>query len=34
VPLKQMMAWVADWVSREQRMYGKPTKFEQRDGKY
>ena len=34
VPLKQMISWVADWVAREQRMYGKPTKFEQRDGKY
>ena len=25
---------VADWISREQRLYGKPTKFEARDGKY
>lgn len=34
VPLKQQVGWVADWVSREQRLYGKPTKFEARDGKY
>ncbi|MDB5953439.1 NAD(P)-dependent oxidoreductase [Ramlibacter sp.] len=34
VPLKQLVAWVADWISHEQRMYGKPTKFEARDGKY
>lgn len=34
VPLKQQVAWVADWISREQRLYGKPTKFEARDGKY
>lgn len=34
VPLKQMVAWVADWIASEQRLLGKPTKFEQRDGKY
>ena len=34
VPLKRLVDWVADWVSREQRLYGKPTKFETRDGKY
>ncbi|MDA7417830.1 NAD-dependent epimerase/dehydratase family protein [Xenophilus arseniciresistens] len=34
VPLSQQIAWVADWISREQRLYGKPTKFEKRDGKY
>jgi nucleoside-diphosphate-sugar epimerase len=34
VPLKQLVGWVADWISREQRLYGKPTKFEARDGKY
>jgi nucleoside-diphosphate-sugar epimerase len=34
VPLAQLVRWVADWISREQRQYGKPTKFEARDGKY
>jgi len=34
VPLSRLMDWVADWISREQRLYGKPTKFESRDGKY
>lgn len=34
VPLSQLIGWVADWISREQRLYGKPTKFESRDGKY
>ncbi|MBH1965085.1 MAG: NAD(P)-dependent oxidoreductase [Comamonadaceae bacterium] len=34
VPLQRQIGWVADWVSREQRSFGKPTKFEARDGKY
>ncbi len=34
VPLSRQIGWVADWISREQRLYGKPTKFESRDGKY
>jgi nucleoside-diphosphate-sugar epimerase len=34
VPLARMLGWVADWISREGRLYGKPTKFEARDGKY
>jgi nucleoside-diphosphate-sugar epimerase len=34
IPLKQMISWVAEWVAAEQRMLGKPTKFEKRDGKY
>lgn len=34
VPLTQLITWVADWIAREQRLYGKPTKFETRDGKY
>lgn len=34
VPLSQLVGWVANWISREQRLYGKPTKFESRDGKY
>lgn len=34
IPLKQMMGWVTEWVANEQRMLGKPTKFEKRDGKY
>ena len=34
VPLLRQVGWVADWISREQHLYGKPTKFESRDGKY
>ncbi|MEJ8836207.1 NAD-dependent epimerase/dehydratase family protein [Ramlibacter sp. AN1133] len=34
VPLQQMVGWVADWIAHEQRLLGKPTKFEQRDGHY
>lgn len=34
VPLSRQIGWVADWIAREQRLYGKPTKFESRDGKY
>jgi nucleoside-diphosphate-sugar epimerase len=34
VPLLRQIGWVADWIAREQRVYGKPTKFETRDGKY
>lgn len=34
VPLARQIGWVADWIAREQRLYGKPTKFESRDGKY
>jgi nucleoside-diphosphate-sugar epimerase len=34
VPLLRQIGWVADWISREQRLLGKPTKFENRDGKY
>lgn len=34
VPLSQLVGWVADWISREQRLLGKPTKFEARDGRY
>ncbi|WP_242612635.1 NAD-dependent epimerase/dehydratase family protein [Corticibacter populi] len=34
VPLSQLMLWVTDWTRREQRLYGKPTKFESRDGRY
>lgn len=34
VPLQQLVGWVADWIAREQRLYGKPTKFEARDGRY
>ena len=34
VPLKQMVAWVADWIAHGQRLLGKPTKFEKRDGHY
>jgi nucleoside-diphosphate-sugar epimerase len=34
VPLLCLVGWVADWIAHEQRLLGKPTKFESRDGKY
>lgn len=34
VPLRAMMQWVADWVQHDGESYGKPTKFEVRDGKF
>jgi nucleoside-diphosphate-sugar epimerase len=34
VPLRTMVDWVADWVSRGQPGLGKPTHFETRDGNY
>jgi len=34
VSMDQMIAWVADWVSRGQANLGKPTHFEARDGAY
>ncbi len=34
VDLDHMIAWTADWVSREMPSHGKPTKFEVRDGRY
>lgn len=32
VPVETMVRWVADWVQREQPLYGKPSKFQIRDG--
>ncbi len=34
IALPTLVEWVADWVARGQRQYGKPTKFEARDGRY
>lgn len=34
VPLSQQINWVADWTRQGGKLYGKPTKFESRDGKY
>lgn len=34
VPLMRMIAWTADWVSRGEASYNKPTHFEARDGAY
>ena len=34
VPLARLLDWVADWIARDMPMLGKPTKFENRDGRY
>jgi len=34
VPIATMIEWVADWVALDRPSLGKPTKFEQRDGRY
>lgn len=34
VPLTRMLDWVADWTARDMPSFGKPTKFENRDGRY
>lgn len=34
VPLERMVDWVAHWVAANGATYGKPTKFEVRDGRY
>jgi len=33
-PVERVIAWVADWVGRDQPTLGKPTHFESRDGRY
>lgn len=33
-PLPQILAWIADWIRRGGATYGKPTKFENRDGRF
>jgi hypothetical protein len=34
VPVKQVIKWIAGWLSDEKGILGKPTHFEVRDGKY
>lgn len=34
LPLDTLLDWVAAWVGRGGRLLGKPTKFEQRDGRF
>lgn len=34
VPITKMLDWVADWVARDMPSLDKPTKFENRDGRY
>jgi nucleoside-diphosphate-sugar epimerase len=34
IAAEQLIAWIADWISRDGATLGKPTHFEVRDGKY
>lgn len=34
VSLRQMIDWIADWLSREKPLLGKPTHYEERSGKF
>jgi len=34
VPLEQVLLWSASWIKGEQRLLGKPTHFQEREGKY
>ena len=34
VSTKQILKWIADWISEERETLGKPTHYEVRDGKY
>jgi len=34
VSVSQMIAWIADWIQRDQPLLNKPTHFEERKGKY
>jgi len=34
VPVAVMLDWVADWIGRDMPVYGKPTKYEARDGSF
>jgi nucleoside-diphosphate-sugar epimerase len=34
VPIRRVLAWIADWTARGGRSLGKPTHFETRDGKF
>ena len=33
-PLNKVIRWIAQWISDEKELLGKPTHFEVRDGKY
>jgi dTDP-4-dehydrorhamnose reductase len=34
VPVNKIIEWTADWIKNENKLLGKPTHFEVRDGKY
>jgi hypothetical protein len=34
VPAEQLLAWTATWVARGGALLGKPTGFQQRDGRF
>lgn len=34
VPISKVIKWIAGWISEDNKLHGKPTHFEVRDGKY
>ncbi|MCK5703989.1 MAG: NAD(P)-dependent oxidoreductase [Cyclobacteriaceae bacterium] len=34
MPISQVINWIADWISEDKKLLGKPTHYEVRDGKY
>ncbi len=34
MPISQVIKWIANWISDDKKLLGKPTHYEVRDGKY